>query len=78
MNRLKTVVDVLCLVMFLQIILTPNAFGYIDLGTGSYLFQMLMAGLLGSLFAIKATWRNIKTYLSQWVSRNSCPKNEHD
>ena len=46
------------------------AFAYIDPGTGSYLFQMLMAGLLGSAFAIKMAWKNIKLYITQLFSRH--------
>ena len=33
---------------------------YIDLGTGSYVFQLLVGAFLGSLFAIKTFWRGIK------------------
>jgi len=32
---------------------------YIDPGTGSYVFQMIIAGALGSLFAIKMFWKRI-------------------
>ena len=34
-------------------------FGYIDLGSGSYLFQLLIAGLLTSLFHAKILWGKI-------------------
>ncbi|MCP4705541.1 MAG: hypothetical protein GY865_13155 [candidate division Zixibacteria bacterium] len=36
-----------------------NAYAYLDPGTGSYLFQMLLAALLGGLFALKIFWRRI-------------------
>ena len=32
------------------------AHAYLDPATGSYVFQILMAGLLGALFALKMFW----------------------
>lgn len=37
---------------------------YIDPATGSYVLQMLVAGILGGLFAIKLFWRRIVTGVS--------------
>ena len=36
---------------------------YIDPGTGSYLIQLLIASILGSLFALKTYWRKIKAFI---------------
>ena len=33
---------------------------YLDPGSGSYLLQILLAALLGSLFIIRASWGRIK------------------
>jgi hypothetical protein len=33
---------------------------YLDPGTGSFLLQLLIAGLLGAAFVIKASWSKIK------------------
>ena len=38
--------------------------GYVDPGTGSYLIQMLLAGVLGAGFAIKSFWANIRATFS--------------
>ncbi|MBI4243883.1 MAG: hypothetical protein HY606_07315 [Planctomycetes bacterium] len=35
-------------------------FCYIDPGTGSYIFQLLIAGVVGTLYAIKLYWKKIK------------------
>jgi hypothetical protein len=35
---------------------------YIDPGTGSYFFQMLLAVIFGGLFAIKTFWKKIVSY----------------
>ena len=38
------------------------AHAYIDAGSGSYVLQMLMAGLLGLAFTIKLSWQRLKAY----------------
>ncbi len=35
---------------------------YIDPGTGSFIIQIVIAGLVGSSFAIKIFWSRIKTF----------------
>lgn len=41
------------------------AHAYIDPGTGSYFFQMLIAGLLGAGAAIAMFWRRIVSFFSR-------------
>lgn len=53
--------------MFL-LTLWVEAYAYIDPGTGSYFLQLLIAGLLGAAFAIKAFWKNIASFLSNLFS----------
>ena len=44
------------------ILLMPGiAAAYIDPGTGSYILQMVMGGVLAGLFAIKIYWNKIIT-----------------
>lgn len=38
-------------------------FAYLDPGTGSLVLQVTVAGLLGALFVLKASWRRIKNKL---------------
>jgi hypothetical protein len=41
-------------------LLTPtNAWAYLDPGTGSYVLQLIVAGLLGALFTVKTFWARI-------------------
>lgn len=35
------------------------AWAYLDPGAGSYIFQMIIAGLLGALYAIKVYWHKL-------------------
>lgn len=41
---------------------------YLDPGTGSYVLQLVLAALLGGLFAIKLFWKNIKGFFSKMFS----------
>jgi len=47
-----------------------DAHAYMDPGTGSYLFQLLMAAILGALFALKMYWRSVKAFIRNLFSRN--------
>jgi hypothetical protein len=38
---------------------------YLDPGSGSILLQILVAGILGGLFAVKAFWGRIKARLTR-------------
>ncbi len=35
---------------------------YLDPGSGSYLFQMLIAGILAGLYTMKSTWARLKNF----------------
>ena len=44
---------------------------YIDLGTGSFLLQMLLATVFASLFTIKVFWSRLTKRVSQFISRSN-------
>ena len=58
----------LCLI----ILSTRTSQAYLDPGTGSYLFQLIIASFLGGLFALKTWWRSIKLFFR----RNSRDKKQ--
>jgi Na+/proline symporter len=39
------------------------AYAYLDPGTGSYIVQLLIGGLLGGLFAVGLFWRRVIAWL---------------
>jgi hypothetical protein len=39
--------------------------GYLDLGAGSMLIQVILAGLLGFVFIIKQLWRRITAFFGR-------------
>jgi hypothetical protein len=53
----------------LVLIPVRDAFAYVDPGTGSYVLQLIMAGLLAAAFALKSYWRNITAFLSRLLSK---------
>ncbi len=50
------------------LVFAPPAYAYIDAGTGSYLFQLLIAGLFAGAFMIKMFWKSIKAFLKSRFS----------
>ena len=52
---------------FLSLLSTPFLSGkeYLDPGSGSVLIQLLIAGLLGAGFILKASWSKIKAFFSR-------------
>jgi len=54
----------------------PASYAYLDPGTGSYILQMAMAALLGSLFAIKMFWKRIVAFFKGLVGGNKNEESE--
>ena len=46
-----------------------RAYAYIDPGTGSYIFQLLVAALVGVAFAVKLYWNKIRGLFKKPSSR---------
>ena len=42
---------------------------YLDPGSGSFILQILIATLVGSLFLIKAYWKKIRAFLKKTFSK---------
>jgi hypothetical protein len=49
-------------------ILLQLAYGYLDPGTGSYILQLLLGGLLGGLFAIGLFWKKVIAFIKRMFS----------
>jgi hypothetical protein len=55
--------------MYLVVAVAPPAHAYLDPGTGSMFFQLLIGGLLGAAVAVKAFWSRIVGFLGRRKSR---------
>ena len=67
--------DIVFILTILYLVAIKNTYAYIDPGSGSYLLQMIAAGLLSSIFVIKKFWRNIKEFVSSLLRATSGKKN---
>ena len=56
---------VAALALVLVVSMVGNAEAYLDPGTGSFVFQTLMATVVGSAFVLKTYWRRIKALFSR-------------
>jgi len=55
----------LLLLTLLPLALPSVAQAYLDPGTGSYVVQLLIGGLLGGLFALGVFWRRVLTFFKR-------------
>ena len=53
------------LAVILYAFLMRPAYAYLDPGTGSFILQMLVAGILGAMFTIKMYWYRFKSWLAK-------------
>ena len=63
-----TLLGMLVLVFF---VVPRVCHAYLDWGTGSYLFQLAIAGLVGCLFILKTYWIRIMAFFRDLFSRKS-------
>lgn len=52
--------QVVALALVFQLALAADAHAYLDPGTGSFIFQTIIAVAVGSAFALKTYWQRIK------------------
>lgn len=53
------------------IVLYDYAWAYIDPATGSYILQIVLAGILGALFTLKMFWKKISMSITRLFRKNS-------
>lgn len=62
--------------VIVYLLLFPKpAYAYLDPGTGSYIFQFLIAFFFGAIFALKLFWKNIKETIRK-IFRKKHPLDE--
>jgi hypothetical protein len=69
-HRTRLTISLVCLafLVLFGLILPSNAYAYLDPGTGSYILQLIIAALMGALFAVKQYWQKIKTFFKSMLS----------
>lgn len=56
---------IILLLSFFTLLFYGQLFAYLDPGAGSYMLQLLIAGLAGALLAVKVFWNNIAQFLKK-------------
>ena len=56
--------------MLFNLDFAPFVYAYLDPGTGSYIFQLLIAGIVGLAFVIKVYWNKIKAFMVGLFSKD--------
>ena len=49
---------------------TTNSYAYLDMGTGSYIIQAILAGFFASLFFLKVYWFKFSNFISKIFGRS--------
>ena len=70
-RRNRRFLPLLVFLLLISPIMVQLAYGYLDPGTGSYIIQLLVGGLLGGLFAVGLFWKGVIAF----VKRLFRPKN---
>lgn len=70
MLLIRQTLRLLTLSVLLVAVFGVDVHAYIDPGTGSYVFQLLIAGVLGAAFAAKVFWRRIAAFITSHVRRS--------
>ncbi len=71
---MKVLIDfgnVVILTVILILCSVSKAHAYIDPGTGSYITQVMIGGLLGAAFALKVYWKKVRAYFSKLFSKRT-------
>ncbi len=76
MKWFSCVAKILMVFALFYLIFPKQAYAYLDPGTGSYIFQLIMAGLFGVALVIKIFWRRIKAFLSAQFHKKQKEENE--
>ena len=50
-------------------IFAEKAYAYLDPGTGSYFFQLLIAAAIGVLFTVKMSWKKASVFFKNLFSK---------
>lgn len=57
------------IIISIHFILLENAYGYLDLGSGSYFFQIIIGIFLGVLVTFKVFWSRVFNFLKRCFLR---------
>lgn len=63
--------------IFLLLFIAPStAYAYLDPGSGSIIFQLLIGGVLGALITLKIYFRRLKNWAAKVFKKKAAPTEE--
>lgn len=62
MKNFTNISTILIVLALFYLVFTEKVYAYLDPGTGSYILQLIIASLLGGLFALKMFWSKVKNF----------------
>lgn len=60
-----------CLTLIIFLLLHKNSYAYLDMGTGSYILQIILGSIVGGIFWIKLYWQKIKTSINTFFKQKN-------
>ncbi len=72
--HIRKFTGILFVLFFLILIFPSQAYAYLDPGTDSYFFQILIATILGAIFAVKLFFKSIVNFLRKLLSKDANQK----
>ena len=61
---------ILLLIFLLFFTIPPNSHAYLDPGTGSYIYQFVLAIIVGGLYTLRLQWDKVKEFFARFFSNN--------
>jgi len=61
---------------FVFAVVPVTVYAYVDPGTGSYVFQLILAFFLGGFLGVKVFWRKIKSFFTAFFFRTKKKKTD--
>lgn len=71
MNFLRQIAALGVLFTTVSLIFPRQVHAYIDPGSGSYIIQIIIAGVLGGLFGLKLYWKKLTSFFKNHIFRKS-------
>lgn len=78
MQHHRSLAKAVVLAVLLLFVCAQDAHAYIDPGSGSYILQLVIAGLLGAGVAVRIYWKRIKATVLRSLSRRRRELDDHE
>jgi hypothetical protein len=78
MRRRVIFLKLMSVLALFGLLIPQPAYAYLDPGTGSYILQLVLGAMVGMLFALKIFWKNIRTFVGNFLSRERKAEEDHD